>query len=80
MQPAKSDIPATTSEEGYQRSLAGRQVQMIAIGGAIGVGLFTGPARGSPRPGRRWYWGSPFGITAFSSPGQIADGFVDGAH
>ena len=42
MRPAKSDVPATTSEEGYQQSLAGRQVQMIAIGGAIGVGLFYG--------------------------------------
>ncbi|GAA2388331.1 amino acid permease [Streptomyces glaucosporus] len=31
-----------TSEEGYQRGLGSRQVQMIAIGGAIGVGLFMG--------------------------------------
>ncbi|KAF4409663.1 MULTISPECIES: amino acid permease [Streptomyces] len=30
------------SEEGYQRGLGSRQVQMIAIGGAIGVGLFMG--------------------------------------
>ncbi|MER7794235.1 amino acid permease [Streptomyces sp. NPDC097640] len=30
----------TTSEEGYERGLGSRQVQMIAIGGAIGVGLF----------------------------------------
>lgn len=29
-------------EEGYERGLGGRQVQMIAIGGAIGVGLFLG--------------------------------------
>ncbi|MEU9327928.1 amino acid permease [Streptomyces canus] len=29
-----------TSEEGYERGLGSRQVQMIAIGGAIGVGLF----------------------------------------
>jgi AAT family amino acid transporter len=29
-------------DEGYQRGLGGRQVQMIAIGGAIGVGLFMG--------------------------------------
>ncbi|WP_053848596.1 amino acid permease [Streptomyces sp. NRRL B-24085] len=28
------------SEEGYERGLGSRQVQMIAIGGAIGVGLF----------------------------------------
>ncbi|SMF08181.1 amino acid permease [Streptomyces sp. Amel2xC10] len=31
-----------TSEEGYERGLGSRQVQMIAIGGAIGVGLFLG--------------------------------------
>ncbi|MFE4643388.1 amino acid permease, partial [Streptomyces sp. NPDC056730] len=31
-----------TSEEGYERGLGSRQVQMIAIGGAIGVGLFMG--------------------------------------
>lgn len=29
-------------EEGYERGLGTRQVQMIAIGGAIGVGLFLG--------------------------------------
>lgn len=29
-------------DEGYARSLSNRQVQMIAIGGAIGVGLFLG--------------------------------------
>lgn len=29
-------------EEGYERGLGSRQVQMIAIGGAIGVGLFLG--------------------------------------
>ena len=34
--------PAAAGDEGYQPSLAGRQVQMIAIGGAIGVGLFYG--------------------------------------
>ncbi|MGW1412168.1 amino acid permease [Streptomyces sp. NPDC002403] len=32
----------TTPEEGYERGLGGRQIQMIAIGGAIGVGLFLG--------------------------------------
>lgn len=30
------------SEEGYQPALSNRQVQMIAMGGAIGVGLFYG--------------------------------------
>lgn len=33
---------AGPSDEGYQRGLGSRQVQMIAIGGAIGVGLFMG--------------------------------------
>ncbi|GAB2780490.1 amino acid permease [Streptomyces daliensis] len=33
---------AAPSDEGYQRGLGSRQVQMIAIGGAIGVGLFMG--------------------------------------
>jgi L-asparagine permease len=32
----------TAEDEGYQKHLAPRQVQMIAIGGAIGTGLFLG--------------------------------------
>ncbi|MGW0802917.1 amino acid permease [Nonomuraea sp. NPDC002799] len=32
----------TQSDEGYSHALGNRQVQMIAIGGAIGVGLFLG--------------------------------------
>ncbi|GAA4529476.1 MULTISPECIES: amino acid permease [Nonomuraea] len=32
----------TESDEGYRPALGNRQVQMIAIGGAIGVGLFLG--------------------------------------
>ena len=32
----------TQSDEGYTHALGNRQVQMIAIGGAIGVGLFLG--------------------------------------
>lgn len=42
-----ADKPAAATagipeEEGYERGLGSRQVQMIAIGGAIGVGLFLG--------------------------------------
>ncbi|AZQ35055.1 amino acid permease [Streptomyces cyaneochromogenes] len=38
-----TDAKATDApEEGYERGLGSRQVQMIAIGGAIGVGLFMG--------------------------------------
>ncbi|GAB2906343.1 amino acid permease [Nonomuraea fastidiosa] len=32
----------TETDEGYRKALGNRQVQMIAIGGAIGVGLFLG--------------------------------------
>lgn len=34
--------PASVGSDGYEKSLSNRQVQMIAIGGAIGVGLFLG--------------------------------------
>lgn len=36
----KGGLSGDAPEEGYQRGLGSRQVQMIAIGGAIGVGLF----------------------------------------
>ncbi|MDX2849702.1 amino acid permease [Actinacidiphila glaucinigra] len=36
----------TAPEEGYKRGLSARQVQMIAIGGAIGTGLFYGSSTG----------------------------------
>ena len=37
------DHAALTSEDaGYHKSLSPRQLQMIAIGGAIGTGLFLG--------------------------------------
>ncbi|PQP53380.1 L-asparagine permease, partial [Mycolicibacterium austroafricanum] len=32
----------THEDEGYHKSLKPRQIQMIAIGGAIGTGLFMG--------------------------------------
>ncbi len=49
----KTDEPRSGSEavggdapeEGYERGLGSRQVQMIAIGGAIGVGLFLAPGQ-----------------------------------
>ncbi|MCL2729262.1 MAG: amino acid permease [Actinomycetia bacterium] len=34
-----------TDDEGYARGLGSRQIQMIAIGGAIGTGLFLGAGR-----------------------------------
>jgi L-asparagine permease len=42
LRPEGDAQPVTSGDEGYEKSLAGRQVQMIAIGGAIGVGLFYG--------------------------------------
>ncbi|MBO1337733.1 amino acid permease [Streptomyces sp. VRA16 Mangrove soil] len=38
-------------EEGYQRGLGSRQIQMIAIGGAIGTGLFLGAGKGISKAG-----------------------------
>ncbi|MEV6972441.1 amino acid permease [Kitasatospora sp. NPDC093806] len=35
-------VDAKPDEEGYERGLGSRQIQMIAIGGAIGTGLFLG--------------------------------------
>ncbi|MER8070082.1 amino acid permease [Streptomyces sp. NPDC094034] len=39
---ASGPTGGSAPEEGYERGLGSRQVQMIAIGGAIGVGLFMG--------------------------------------
>ena len=35
-------IPHDSGDDGYHKGLSNRQVQMIAMGGAIGVGLFLG--------------------------------------
>ena len=45
------------------RGLKDRHVQMIAIGGAIGVGLFLGSATAISRagPARAWCWRMPWG-------------------
>lgn len=40
--PGSGTTTVVRGDEGYQPALASRQVQMIAIGGAIGVGLFYG--------------------------------------
>ena len=44
-------------EKGYHKGLKPRQIQMIAIGGAIGTGLFLGAggrlATAGPGPGHR---------------------------
>ncbi|MBN9633983.1 MAG: proline-specific permease ProY, partial [Actinobacteria bacterium] len=41
MRDANTEV-AETPDVGYERGLSARTVQMIAIGGAIGTGLFYG--------------------------------------
>ncbi|MGW1197059.1 amino acid permease [Streptomyces sp. NPDC002536] len=41
----------TEASEGYQRGLGNRQIQMIAIGGAIGTGLFLGAGKAISKAG-----------------------------
>jgi L-asparagine permease len=38
----QADSSLTAEDSGYHKSLKGRQIKMIAIGGAIGTGLFMG--------------------------------------
>ena len=42
MTTAPAVVPSAATEEGLHRALTSRQLAMIAIGGAIGVGLFLG--------------------------------------
>jgi hypothetical protein len=52
-------------EAGYHKAMGNRQVQMIAIGGAIGTGLFLGAGARLQMAGQR----SPWSIwSAASSP------------
>ena len=39
---AKTDSVIELEDNGYQKNLTGRQINMIAIGGSIGTGLFLG--------------------------------------
>lgn len=41
---ARVEEEPVASDAGYQKTLANFQIQMIAFGGAIGVGLFLGSA------------------------------------
>src|ERR1700709_1146628 len=52
-------------QEGYKQSLGRRQVQMIAIGGAIGTGLFLGSASRLHSPG-------PALLVSYAAVGVIA--------
>ncbi|MER5949221.1 amino acid permease [Streptomyces sp. NPDC001904] len=47
----RDDETSPESGEGYQRGLGSRQIQMIAIGGAIGTGLFLGAGKGISKAG-----------------------------
>ena len=44
----------TTREAGLHKALTKRQITMIAIGGAIGTGLFMAAASPSATQGRRY--------------------------
>jgi len=56
---------ADPSDEGYTRSLSRRQMQMLAMGGAIGVGLFLGA-------GGRLHSSGPALMLAYAAAGIIA--------
>ncbi|WP_371797889.1 amino acid permease [Streptomyces albidoflavus] len=49
--PGRGGPPAPHGGEGYQRGLGSRQIQMIAIGGAIGTGLFLGAGKAISKAG-----------------------------
>ncbi|WP_445401398.1 amino acid permease [Streptomyces sp. LE64] len=49
--PTPHDQAADGHGQGYQRGLGARQIQMIAIGGAIGTGLFLGAGKAISKAG-----------------------------
>ncbi|WP_436738678.1 amino acid permease [Streptomyces sp. BBFR102] len=49
--PGRGGPSAPHGAEGYQRGLGARQIQMIAIGGAIGTGLFLGAGKAISKAG-----------------------------
>ena len=66
MQPLDSAAVRLMREDtGYHKGLKNRQVQMIALGGAIGTGLFLGAGEGLHPRGRGCSWST--GSAASSS-------------
>jgi len=61
---SRTDI-AVFEDQGYQKRLGNRQVQMIAIGGAIGSGLFLGA-------GKRLYEAGPSLMIIYAVAGAFA--------
>ncbi|MEU6107940.1 amino acid permease [Streptomyces albidoflavus] len=49
--PGRGGPSTSHGGEGYQRGLGARQIQMIAIGGAIGTGLFLGAGKAISKAG-----------------------------
>jgi amino acid transporter, AAT family len=49
--PAIPPETESAAQEDFQRGLKERHIQMIAIGGAIGVGLFLGSAKAIQQAG-----------------------------
>lgn len=45
-----------------KRGLKNRHIQLIALGGAIGTGLFLGIAQTIKMAGPRFYWGTQLGV------------------
>nr|WP_223286233.1 hypothetical protein [Kocuria atrinae] len=67
-EPATGPMPTyeDRGDEGYKKSLGNFQIQMIAIGGAIGVGLFLGIGQRLATAGPAWCcptWSSPWSST-----------------
>ncbi|MGK5554584.1 amino acid permease [Actinomadura kijaniata] len=58
-------VPGEPDDEGYHQSLKPRHVQMIAMGGAIGVGLFLGSAQ-------RMHQTGPGLVLAYLAAGVVA--------